>query len=60
MLKKQEYFQKDILIVVIFIVNIITLNIKELIIMEIVIGYAMNMQCMVIKLVKAQNYMKKS
>lgn len=60
MLKKQEYFQKDILIVVIFIANIITLNIKELIIMEIVIGFVMNMQCMVIKPVKAQNYMKKS
>ena len=52
-------FSKDILIVVIFIANIITLNIKELIIMEIVIGFVMNMQHMVIKLVKAQNYMKK-
>ena len=38
----------------------ITLNIKELIIMEIVIGFVMNMLCMEIKLVKVQNYMKKS
>ena len=38
---------------------LLMLNIKELIIMEIVIGYVMNTLCMVIKLVKVQNYMKK-
>ena len=57
---KQEHFQKDTHIVGIFIVNIISANIKGLLTMVIVIGYAMNMLCMEIKLAKVPNYMKKN